>query len=112
MGKKPRLNPRRKNGSARNKLRAYWKSRGEPCALCGKSIDYSLGMVTDPRTGKRRPHPMSFVVDEIVPVAFGGDPLSKENTRPCHWICNQKRSDGSRAQAPTKLPLPQPFGDW
>lgn len=105
-----RANPRRANGSARDKIRARIKARGEVCAICGRPIDYSLGMITDPRTGKRRPHPMSFVVDEIRPVSQGGDPLDPNNTRPAHWICNARRGDGTRRQGgPTGRPLPQPW---
>ena len=106
-------NPRRDNGSARDKLRARWRLIGDPCHICGKPIDYSLGMVVDERTGKRRPHPMSFVVDEIVPVSQGGDPLSFENTRPAHWICNARRGDGKiHARKTCSAPLPQPFADF
>lgn len=78
-------NPRYANGNTRRKIRARWRAIGDPCHICGKPIDYSLGMVTDPRTGKKRMHPMAFVVDEIVPVKFGGDPLRWDNTRPAHW---------------------------
>lgn len=102
-------NPRSANGAARRKLCARWKSLGLPCAICGKPIDYSLTTVIDPRTGKERRHPMSFVVDEIVPVRFGGDPLSWDNTRPAHWICNARRGDGTRCTGPTTEALPQPW---
>lgn len=103
------VNPRSANGSARRKIRERWRSLGEPCAICGKPIDYTLGMVTDLRTGKVRPHPMSFVVDEIVPIRFGGSPISWENTRPAHWICNARRGDGTRGKGPTTQALPQPW---
>lgn len=103
-------NPRRANGSARDRLRARIKARGEPCAICGRPIDYTLGMITDPRTGRRRPHPMSFVVDEILPVSQGGSPTDPANTRPAHWICNARRGDGTRGHSgPTARPLPQPW---
>ena len=108
-------NPRRANGYRRDKLRARWKAIGAPCALCGKPIDYTLGMVTDPVTGTRKPHPMSYVLDEIVPVSLGGDPFSFENTRPAHWICNARRGDGRRGKPlPPSYddPLPQPFDEW
>ncbi len=108
-GRMAKANPRRANGSARDRLRQRWRSLGEPCALCGRPIDYSLGMVTDPRTGRTRPHPMSFVVDEVVPVSMGGSPLSMDNTRPAHWICNARRGDGRRQTGPTTLALPQPW---
>jgi hypothetical protein len=103
-------NPRHANGNARRKLRARIKAMGEPCWICGKPIDYSLGMVADPRTGRTRPHPMSFVVDEVVPVSKGGSPLDMANCRPAHWMCNARRGDGTR-QRPKAAPLPQPFDD-
>ena len=102
-------NPRRANGSARDKVRARLRAIGAPCWICGKPIDYSLGMVVDPRTGKTRPHPMSFVVDEVVPVSRGGSPYDLANCRAAHWTCNARRGDGARHGAPTPLPLPQPF---
>ena len=104
-------NPRHANGAARRKLVARLKASGEPCWLCGRAIDLSLGMVTDPTTGKRRPHPMSFVVDEVVPVSQGGSPIDPANCRPAHWICNARRGDGTRVQKKF-LPLPLPFDDW
>ena len=104
-------NPRRANGARRDAIRARWRAIGAPCAICGKPIDYSLGMVVDKATGKRRVHPMAFVVDEIVPVKYGGDPLAFDNTRPAHWICNSRRGDGTRS-VKQAAPLPQPFVDW
>ena len=107
-----KANPRSKNGNTRRKIRAKWKAIGAPCALCGKQIDYSLGFVFDPRTGKKRMHPMAFVVDEIVPVALGGNPLDFANTQPTHWICNARKGDGRKHRAQPKteeLPLPQPW---
>ena len=66
-------------------------------------------MVTDERTGKRRPHPMSFVVDEKVPVSKGGDPLDFANTQPAHWLCNARKGDGTRGKTTNTLPIPQPW---
>lgn len=103
-------NPRYANGNARRKLRDRWRAIGAPCGICGKPIDYSLGMVTV--NGKRRPHPMSFVVDEVVPVSKGGDPLDFENTRPAHWVCNARRGDGTRSNRTLGGALPQPFDEW
>lgn len=64
----------------------------------------------DPETGERiahrKPHPMSFVVDEITPVSKGGDPLDFDNTQPAHWLCNARKGDGRRKLS---LPLPQPW---
>ena len=64
-------NPRYGNGSKRRAVRAWLRSRGDPCALCGKPIDYSLP------SG----HPMSFEVDEIVPVSKGGSPYERSNVQ-------------------------------
>lgn len=81
-------NPRVSNGHRRRQLRMWWRAQGLPCALCGQPIDYSL------------PHgnPLSFEVDEIVPVSLGGDPLSRENTQPAHRICNERKGNGARAR--------------
>lgn len=81
-----KANPRRANGSRRNAIRARWRAIGDPCHLCGKAIDYSLPAG----------HPMSFEVDEIVPVSKGGDPLDFANTQPAHRVCNQRKGNGSR----------------
>lgn len=105
-------NPRRANGARRDSIRARWRAIGDPCHICGHPIDYSLGMIADPLTGKRRPHPMSFVVDEIVPVSKGGDPLDFANTRPAHWICNARRGAGDRSKPAQGGALPQPFDEW
>lgn len=71
-----KANPRYANGSRRRAIRERWKSIAAPCAICGRAIDYSLPAG----------HPMSFEVDEIVPVSRGGDPLDFENTQPAHRI--------------------------
>ena len=103
-------NPRRANGARRDAIRARWRAIGAPCGICGKPIDYSLGMVTV--DGKRRPHPMSFVVDEIVPIKYGGSPTDFDNPRPAHWICNARRGAGDRAKPALGGALPQPFDEW
>ena len=113
-------NPRRADGSRRDKIRDRWRAIGAPCWICGKPIDYSLGMVT--ANGKRRPHPMSFVVDEVVPLSRyregGFDSAAQaattfDNTRPAHWICNARRGDGTRRNKNALGgALPQPFDEW
>ena len=89
-------NPRRVNGTRRNRIRERWKAIGDPCALCGLEIDYSLPPG----------HPMSFEVDEKVPVSRGGDPLDFENTQPSHRICNQKKGNRmvEAVERPKQLP--------
>ena len=86
-----RPNVRRKNGSRRTKLRAMVAAEGAPCHLCGKAIDYTLPAG----------HPMSFELDEIVPVSKGGDPLDRANVAPAHRICNQRRGNREIGRAAT-----------
>ena len=83
-GRKKR-NPRNSNGHRRRQLRKWLASLGNPCGICGKPIDYSLPPG----------HPMSFEVDEIVPVSLGGDPLDKGNVQASHRICNERKSNGA-----------------
>lgn len=55
---------------------------------------------------------MSFVVDEVVPVKYGGDPLDFDNTRPAHYVCNARRGAGDRCKPALGGALPQPFDEW
>ena len=72
-----------RNGSRRRKLRARLKAMGLPCAICGQPIDYDLPAGD----------PLSFEVDEIVPVSLGGDELDLANVQPAHRICNQRKGN-------------------
>lgn len=76
-------NPRRVNGAKRTALRKRIAAMGLPCAICGKPIDYSLPAG----------HPMSYELDEIVPVSRGGNPLDKDNVQPTHRSCNQAKGN-------------------
>lgn len=95
-------NPRYANGARRRAIRARWKAIGAPCALCGKAIDYSLPAG----------HPMSFEVDEKVPVSRWREAgyaspahcaLDFENTQPAHRVCNQRKGNGLRVGARARL---------
>jgi len=88
-------NPRRANSTKRNKLRALIKQRGLPCALCGQPIDYSLPAGD----------PLSYELDEIVPVSRGGDPLSESNVQPAHRICNQRKGNRMPEDYSIKPPI-------
>lgn len=107
----PGPNIRKSDGSRWRDIRKRWRAIGAPCALCGLPIDYSLGMITDPRTGRRRAHPMSFVVDHIDPLKEGGAVYDFDNTQPAHWICNARKgaSTASSQPATSTAPLPQPW---
>lgn len=85
-------NPRHKNGHRRRQLRARFKAMGLPCAICGRPIHYD-----EPSDAK---HPLSFVIDERIPVSRwreGGfyNPtqaaLDPDNVQPVHWICNVQK---------------------
>lgn len=78
-----KANPRYANGTRRREVQARLRARHDPCAICGQPIDYDL----PPE------HPMSFTVDEIVPVSHGGSPYDMDNVQAAHRICNIKRGD-------------------
>lgn len=98
-------NPRRANGARRTALRRRVAAQGLPCHLCGEPIDYSLTTWRDPRDGRVKRHPMSFELDELVPVSKGGDPLDPSNVAPAHRICNQRR--GNREPQRPQPPAPR-----
>ena len=90
---KGKRNPRYSNGARRRAIRERWKAIGAPCSLCGKPIDYSLPAG----------HPMSFEVDEIIPVSRykeGGYAsaqscaLDFENTQPVHRLLSLQSEEG------------------
>ncbi len=70
-------NPRRTNGTKRDKIRARVLREETHCWLCGEQVDTSL------------PHglPQSPEVDEIIPVSKGGDPYNRSNCRLAHRLC-------------------------
>ncbi len=83
-------NPRTKNGHLRRKHRARMRAMGLPCALCGMPIHYD-----EPSDAK---HPLSFVIDEKIPVSrwreYGYDSPEAaandwNNLQPTHYWCNQ-----------------------
>ena len=74
-------NPRRTNGTKRNRVVARVKREENLCHLCGGWVDKTL------------PHglPGSPEIDELQPVAFGGSPFDRRNCRLAHRWCNRKR---------------------
>lgn len=103
-------NPRRANGSRRTALRNRVKAMGLPCHLCGQPIDYSLTTYVDPKDGRTKRHPLSFELDELVPVSKGGSPFDIDNVAPAHRICNQRRGNKTlvkQTPKPTKGGLPK-----
>lgn len=83
-------NPRYADYQGRVNVRRWLRSQYRPCWICrafGRSgvIDYSLPAR----------HPLSFEVDELVPVSKGGSPTSRSNVDATHRCCNQWRSNRS-----------------
>lgn len=95
MGNKSRANPRYKNGNMRRKHRARFKAMGAECGICkGRlgAIHYD-----EPSDAE---HPLSFVIDEIKPVArwqeFGYSSPTQaaqdwNNLQAAHYWCNQMK---------------------
>ena len=111
-------NPRYSNGSLRRKNRARIRAMGGECQICHGR----LGPIhyDEPSDYK---HPLSFVVDEIIPVSrwreFGYEsPRAAaedfNNLQAAHYICNQRKSNklpNERAAFP-KVRTNQLDGDW
>lgn len=73
----------------RTKVRRRFERMGLPCGICGKPIDYSLGMIE--RNGKMVPHPDRFEVDHIDDRQDGGDMWDMGNMQPAHRRCNLEK---------------------
>ena len=88
-------NPRRSNGSARNKLVLAVRSRGDQCGICRGlrgPIRYDEPSDAD--------HPLSFVLDEIHPIRLWREygyasktaaALDPGNVQAAHWVCNAQK---------------------
>lgn len=79
------------NGARRRKLQEKYRHSQEPCHLCGRPIDYSLPHILKLPDGSSVVHPASFVIDEIIPVKYGGSAIQATNTAPAHAACNSVR---------------------
>lgn len=62
------------------------------CGICGNPVDKSL----------KYPHPLSPVIDHIIPVAKGGHPSDIDNLQLAHWQCNRQKSDKLYNDEPIK----------
>lgn len=90
-------NPRFANGGLRRKYRARFKAMGAECHIChGRLGEIRYDQPSDAK------HPLSFVIDEIIPVSRyreGGYNSPREaaedwnNLAAAHWICNARRSN-------------------
>jgi len=75
--------PRRARGGRPWRRIVAWvrANCGDTCTLCGERIDLTLPA----------PHPRSFSVDHIVPLALGGHPTDRSNLAPAHYGCNSAK---------------------
>lgn len=53
------------------------------CGICGQPVDKNL----------KPPHPLSAVIDHIIPINKGGHPSDMQNLQLAHWQCNRQKSD-------------------
>ena len=53
------------------------------CGICGIPVDKSL----------KYPHPLSPVIDHIIPINRNGHPTDIKNLQLSHWQCNKQKSD-------------------
>lgn len=78
------------------------------CGICGLPVDKSL----------KYPHPLSPVIDHVIPINRNGHPSDIRNLQLAHWQCNRQKSDklyaDSRAESSKTVGnrnLPQSM-DW
>lgn len=76
------MKPTHRNKSLGKRHHAILKAKRLPCHLCGEPIDYE----------SIYPHPDSFVVDHIIPLAQGGSD-TLDNKAPSHSRCNSIKGD-------------------
>lgn len=112
-------NPRHQNGNLRRKHRARLKAMAAPCGICKGR----LGPIhyDEPSDAK---HPLSFVVDEIIPISkyyLGGYPSRAaaaqdfNNLQAAHWVCNARKSNHTQEELERKKiiqRIPVSDGDW
>lgn len=106
-------NPRYANGNLRRKHRARFKAMQARCGICGGEIHYD-----EPSDAQ---HPLSFVIDEIIPVSkywLGGYNSREEcardwhNLQAAHFCCNQAKGAKVSALVKTMPKQNKLDGDW
>lgn len=85
----------------RDRLRERYRALGLPCHICGLPIDYD----------RRTPDPLSYELDEIVPVSRGGAVGVEDNAAPAHRCCNQfKAARSPREVAALRAEVARRYG--
>ena len=102
--RKVNTNPRSQNGTLRRKYRARFKAMCAPCGICGGR----LGPIHYDEPSDSA-HPLSFVIDEIIPISrhkeFGYKSRRQaaedwNNLQAAHYICNSRK--GAKTQSELK----------
>ncbi len=110
-------NPRSSNGALRRKYRARFQAMGAPCGICkGRLGPIHYDEPSDST------HPLSFVIDEIVPISKAtrhgyasraAAAQDWENLQAAHYCCNAAKgaqTGGPGAPAARKVNLSD--GEW
>ena len=106
-------NPRSKNGNLRRKYRARFRAMDARCGICGGKIHYD-----EPSDAR---HPLSFVIDEIIPVSkywLGGYPTRAacaqdwNNLQAAHYCCNAAKGAKLKPDHSSSQSSNLPDGDW
>ena len=106
-------NPRYANGNLRRKHRARFKAMQARCGICGGEIHYD-----EPSDAQ---HPLSFVIDEIIPVSkywLGGYSSKEEcardwhNLQAAHYCCNANKGAKLTYTGHRKINKNILDGDW
>lgn len=84
--------PRSKGRTGRpwRRIRAQVLAESALCWLCGHPLNKTLP----------RDHPLAAVVDHVIPLSKGGDPLDRANLRAAHRRCNATK--GARIAGPPR----------
>lgn len=86
---------------------------GLPCHICGREIDYTAPSDSN--------HPLSFVIDEKIPVsrwAEFGYPSARacaediNNIAPAHYACNRAKGTKLMSERQTASLINRLDGDW
>lgn len=114
-------NPRSQNGGLRRKYRARFKAMGLPCGICsGRLGPIHYDEPSDPQ------HPLSFVIDEIIPVSKATDhgyasarqaAENWGNLQPAHYFCNSLKGAKMQTSTPSGSRIVDkkeflPSSDW
>lgn len=105
-------NPRYANGNLRRKYRARFKAMEAPCGICNGRF----GPIRYDEPSDHN-HPLSFVIDEIVPVSryreggYGSREAAARdwnNLQAAHWCCNAAKSNKMGGQITKRIKTGSP----